>query len=265
MKTVRYLLALLLVTSLPLFSAFIPDAVATPPSVMLGESAKSDNEQAVEDVGAIQEILSPYATALSEDVLELLQELAKKYKTVDDFTKDFDFKELGEWGKGLEFLGNALDVAKYIARIAEVIDALNSGDENRFINAVDALTREAALDLAKFLGSKGGEALGAAAGTAIGGPIGTIIGKIGGGMLGEWLAEKAMGPLYDNLIRDTVRDAAHSLFHRLKGGGEGETGGSPGELLPGITDPGGGGGGTPGPGSGGSTGPGTLKPVKILQ
>ena len=263
MKTLRYLLALLFVSSLPLFSAFIPDAVATPPSVLLGVSVKSDNEQAVEDVGVMQELLGPFAKALSEDVLKLIEELAKKYKNVGEFTKDFDFKELGEWGKGLEVLGKILDVTKYIALIAEVIDALNSGDEARFIEAVDKLTRTAAIDLAKKLGEKGGEILGAAGGTAAGGPIGTLIGKIGGGMLGEWLAEKAMEPLYDNLIKNTVRNSAHSLFHKIKGGGEGGTGGSPGELLPGVTEPGG--GGTTGPGSKGSQKSGAMRPVKIYD
>lgn len=264
MKTLRYLLALLLVSSLPLFSGFIPDAMATPPSVMLGDAAKSDNEQAVEDVGTLQELLGPFAKALSEDVLKLVEELSKKYKSVGEFTKDFDLKELGEWGKGLEILGKVLDITKYLALIAEVIDALNSGDEARFINAIDALTREAAIDLAKKLGEKGGELLGAAGGTAAGGPIGTLIGKIGGGMAGEWLAEKAMTALYDNLLKNTVRSSAHSLFHKLKGGGEGGTGGSPGELLPGVTEPGG--GGTSGPGSGGgSKRPGQLNPVKIGQ
>ena len=107
MKTLRYLLALLLVSSLPLFSAFIPDAMATPPSVMLGDAAKSDNEKTVEDAGALQDLLGPFAKALSEDVLKLVEELAKKYKSVGDFTKNFDLKELGQWGKGLEILGRA--------------------------------------------------------------------------------------------------------------------------------------------------------------
>jgi len=125
MKTVRYLLALLLVSSLPLFSAFIPDAVATPPSVMLGTAAKSDNEQAVEDVGVIQDTIGPFATALSEDVLKLIEELAKKYKNVGEFTKDFDFKELGEWGKGLEILGKILDIVKYINADQNIFLQLN--------------------------------------------------------------------------------------------------------------------------------------------
>jgi hypothetical protein len=79
-------------------------------------------------------------------------------------------------------------------------------------------------------------------------------------MVGEWLAEKAMTALYDNLLKNTVRNSAHSLFHKLKGGGG--TGGSPGDLLPGVTPPG---GGTSGPGAGGSKNSGTLKPIKIVQ
>jgi hypothetical protein len=263
MKTLRYLLALLAVSSLPLFSVLIPDARATPPSVMLGDSAKSDNEQVVENVGVLQDAIGPFATALSEDVLKLIQELAKKYKSVGEFTKDFDFKELGEWGKGLEFLGKILDITKYIGLIAEVIDSLNSGDEARFINAVDAFTRTAAIDVAKFFAGKGASAAGAVAGTAAG-PIGTIIGKIGGGMMGEWLAEKAMSRIYDSYIKNTARNSAHKLFHKLKGGGAGGTGGSPGDLLPGVTTPGG--GGKSGTGSGGgSKRSGQLNPVKIGQ
>lgn len=256
MKTVRTLLSLLLLSSLPLFSFVIPDAGATPPSVLVGEGAKSDNQQAQEEVSAVQEVLGPYAKALSEDALELVQELAKKYKSAEEFTKNVDFDELGELGKGLEALGTVLDVTKYILHVAEVLDAYNSGDEARFVNAIDNLTRDAAIDIAKKLGEKGGEALGAAGGTAAGGPIGTIIGKIGGGMLGEWLAEQAMGPLYDNLIKDTVRSNASDLYHKLKGDG------SPSDLLPGVTEPGG--GGTSGSGTGGRK-KGQLNPIKTVN
>jgi hypothetical protein len=255
MKTVRYLFSLLLLSSLPLFSTVIPEANATPPSALIGDAAKSDNQQAQEEVGAVQEALGPFAKALSEDALGLVKELAKKYKSAEDFTKNVNFEELGKWGKGLETLGTVLDVTKYILHIAEVVDAYHSGDEARFINAVDDLTKDASIDLAKKIGETGGEWAGGAGGASAG-PIGILVGKIGGGMLGEWLAEKAMEPLYNTLIKDTVRSKAGDLYHQLRG----DT--SPGDLLPGVTAPEG--GGTSGPGSGGRR-KGQLNPIKTVD
>lgn len=264
MKTLRYLLALLFVSALPLFSAFMPDAVAQSPSIMLGVAAKSDNEKVQEDVETLQTVLGPFKAALNEDVLKLVQELAKNYKTVADFTKNFDFKKLGAWGEKLKFFGNILDMVKYVALVGEVIDAYSAGDENRFIDAVDKLTREAAIDAAKKLGENAGEAIGMAVGTAVGGPIGTIIGKIGGGVVGEWLAEKLAEGAYDNVAQNATRSLTHGLYHLLKGNPDGANPyGSLDGLLPGANDSGG--DGTTGSSSGGAKQSGQLRPVKIYK
>jgi hypothetical protein len=243
MKTVRYLLALLFVSAMPLFSFVMPDAMATVPSVMLAESAKSAGDQSREVINTAKDELSPYATALSEDVLKLVQALAKKYESVADATKDFDFKELGELGKELDLLGKVLDIAKYVTLIGDVVKTLVLGDKEGFVDALDKLTHDAVVDAAKLAGGKLGEVAGAAGGTAVGGPLApitAILGKVGGGMVGEWLAEKAMEYIYEKAIQGTVRKTAGDLFnkyHGIEDSGATPPGESPGDLLPGVTTP----------------------------
>lgn len=265
---------------MPFFSAFVPDAMATPPSVTIAESYRSVSNVQKDVISGVADGLSPYVTALSEDVLVLMARLAEKYDSLGDITESLNFKRVGSLGQDFELANKGLNFAKYGILVQDAVISLGINDEKLFVDAVDNLTREAVVDLAKFVGGKAGEVIGGAVGLAGGhlAPITSILGKICGGMAGEWIAENGVniGPLYlqgmqeyyDTVIRETVRDAAGDLFRKYNGigspaGVSSELGGelSRSDLLPGITEPSGGGTTTPGPK--GPQKPVTLNPVKI--
>ena len=156
---------------------------------------------------------------LSEEIAKALEE-GKDIGELLDKHKD-SIKGAGDKLKVISLILKGLKVAHLTGH---VIESYQSGDLERFAEALNNAVKEGLKMGGDAAGSWAGGALGAKAGAAIGawfGGVGAIPGAIIGGAVGSWIGgktgEAGAGWINDNFVKDSTRNLADWAFDQKHG------------------------------------------------
>ncbi|MDX9867896.1 MAG: hypothetical protein RBT78_08215 [Kiritimatiellia bacterium] len=203
--------------------------VAQHPEVLAqaGKLGLKGADKVADGIDAIQD--SPYyipvdaGMGITQNLSEEIEKALEKGQDIGELLdkhKD-SIKSAGDKIKVITLVLKGLKVAHLTGH---VIEAYQSGDRERFAEALNNAVKEGLKMGGDAAGSWAGGALGAKAGAAIGvwfGGVGAIPGAIIGGAVGSWLGGKAGEAgaewINDNFVKDSTRNLADWAFDKKYG------------------------------------------------